>query len=211
MASLPCGTTPTLTVEERFEVVYSAVANICERKELQINSTRANKVKQLSNDLVSTLQAPGAQELFKVFASRLYQQLCSLLNFEEPITMVKLQERMWIQYAHQRATLLPKLWHEFLQQVNCPACLEEPMLAELVNETVLEQIIKQSFPLNAAIAVNEPSPMSKDEGNILQYACGFVAMKLKKRFLKSPCEKSARFIECLRKMEMDGPESSFYD
>ena len=48
--------------------------------------------------------------------------------------------------------------------------------------------------------MNEPSPMSKDEENILRYACGFVAMKLKKRFLKRPCEKSAKFIYCLRKM-----------
>jgi len=63
--------------------------------------------------------------------------------------------------------------------------------------------------------MNEPCPMSKDEENILRYSCGFVA-KLKKRLcgetkekvLKVPGETSSRFIECLRKMEMDGPESS---
>ena len=53
--------------------------------------------------------------------------------------------------------------------------------------------------------------MSKDEENILRYACGYVAMKLKKRFTKVSGKKSARFIEGLSKMEMDGPESSFYD
>ena len=98
MASLLCGTMPTSTVEERVKVVYSAVANVCQRKELQINSARAINIKQLSNNLVSSLQAPGTQELFKVFASKLYLQLCSPLNQTEPITMAKLRERMWVQY-----------------------------------------------------------------------------------------------------------------
>ena len=39
------------------------------------------------------------------------------------------------------------------------------------------------------------------------WLCG----KTKGKVLKVPGEKSSRFIECLRKMEMDGPESSFYD
>jgi len=36
-------------------------------------------------------------------------------------------------------------------------------------------------------------------------------MKLKKMFVKVPVEKSTRFIESLNKMEIDGPELSFYD
>jgi len=37
--------------------------------------------------------------------------------------------------------------------------------------------------------------MSKGQENILRYGSGFVAMKLKKRFLKVPGEKSS---ECLK-------------
>ena len=86
------------------------------------------------------------------------------------------------------------------------------MLTELVNETVLEQIIKWSFSLDTTlVTVNEPCPMSKDEENILRYTCGYVAMNLKKMFTKVSDEKSVRFIEGLNKMEIDGPESSFYD
>jgi len=44
------------------------------------------------------------------------------------------------------------------------------------------------------MTINESSPISKEE-NILRYACDYVAIKLKKRFVKIPGEKSVRFVE----------------
>ena len=36
-------------------------------------------------------------------------------------------------------------------------------------------------------------------------------MKLKRKFLKVKSEKSAQFVECLSRMENDGPTTSFLD
>ena len=105
MVSSHLGATLTATLEERVCIVYSAVVNVHQRKELQINSARAINIKQLSNNLVSSLQAPAAQQSFKAFASRLYQQLCSPLKHTEFMIMTKLRERMWVQYTHQQATV----------------------------------------------------------------------------------------------------------
>ena len=39
--------------------------------------------------------------------------------------------------------------------------------------------------------------LSKDEENIIRYACGYVGMKLYNRFVKQPGEKAAAFVECI--------------
>jgi len=86
------------------------------------------------------------------------------------------------------------------------------MLLELINETLIEKIIQINFALAPQLVVSD-SLLTKDDENILRYACGFVAMKLKKFTKMSAGDKTAKFLECLDKMEMaiDGPESSFYD
>ena len=53
--------------------------------------------------------------------------------------------------------------------------------------------------------------LTKDEENILRYACGYVGMKLYQRFLKTLGEKAAQFVECLSNMHSDGPTSSLLD
>ena len=82
---------------------------------------------------------------------------------------------------------------------------------ELMNESLFEGLIKETFQ-----GEQHPSPpdhekalhLTKDECNILRYACGYVTMKLQTRFLKQPGNKAAVFVECLDHMEAEGPTSS---
>ena len=56
--------------------------------------------------------------------------------------------------------------------------------------------------------------ITKDKENVLRYACGYIAMKLRERFLKVEGRKAAQFVKCLNKMrymelETDGLATSF--
>jgi len=59
------------STRKKVSVVYSTVFNVYQRKELQINSSRAINTKKLStcNKLVSSLQVPTASVCYKAFTS----------------------------------------------------------------------------------------------------------------------------------------------
>ena len=48
-------------------------------------------------------------------------------------------------YAHARQTKLPQLWKDFFSAINCVHVTEEPLLMEIVNESIFEGIIKEIF------------------------------------------------------------------
>ena len=140
MTSSESKSTSTFSKTLGVNIVWEAICNVQHRKELQMNSTRAITIKRISNELMLHLQThPEAQQSFVVFSTKLHQQMCSLVEQKEPMTMAKQKERMWIQYAYHRATTFPEMWRNFLQQIDCQAFLEEPMLLELINETLIEK------------------------------------------------------------------------
>ena len=81
---------------------------------------------------------------------------------------------------------------------------------ELVNETYFENLIKHKYATSPVEAVTPPS-LTKDEENIIRYACGYVGMKLHDRFIKQDGSKAAQFVECIDSMHVVGPASSFLD
>ena len=110
-----------------------------------------------------------------------------------------------------RANTLPPLWRHFLVEINCEEHCSEPLLSELVNESILDSLIKATFP---EFSITRATPMiyiTKDEENILRYVCGFIGMKLRQKFLKIAGEKPAQFVECLDKMYNEGPTTTFLE
>ena len=53
--------------------------------------------------------------------------------------------------------------------------------------------------------------LTLDEANVLRYACGFVGMKLHKKFLKIKGIKAAEFTECLNNFQVEGTSTSLLD
>lgn len=53
--------------------------------------------------------------------------------------------------------------------------------------------------------------LTLDEANVLRYACGFVGMKLHRKFLKMKGSKAAQFAECLDHFRVEGATSNFLD
>ena len=136
------------------------------------------------------------------------------MEASQPSTMAKLRENMWTRYARVRANKLPSLWKEFLLNIDCEECCSEPLLMELVNESIVDCLIRETFPQFETPRATPTIEITKDEENILRYACGYIVMKLKERFLKVKGRKATQFVECLNKMrhmepETDGPVTSF--
>ena len=85
---------------------------------------------------------------------------------------------------------------------------------ELKNESIVDYLIKKAFPVLEVPRVTQSVELSKDERNILQYACGYVSMKLRQRLSKISGDKVAQFVECLDRTRHDndeGPTTSFLD
>ena len=194
-------------------IVIEALIALPYRKELQVDSSRTRSVKKFSEELLTILRNNDQelQDKFKAFAEELHATLNSIMETTQPSTMVKLRENMWMKYASVRANKLPPLWRRFLTDINCEAHCNEPLLAELVNETILDSLINTTFPEFNMTRATPMIDITKDEENILRYACGFIGMKLRQKFLKMEGEKAAQFVECLNRMHNDGPMTSFLD
>ena len=63
---------------------------------------------------------------------------------------------------------------------------------------------------NLAQVYNQNLDQSSEEENAVRYASGYVAMKLRKEFMKKESEKAAEFVECLSNMAIEGEESDYY-
>ena len=55
---------------------------------------------------------------------------------------------MWTQYAHVRANTLPPLWKKFLLNIGCEECCSEPLLMELINESIMYCFLSKRLSLN---------------------------------------------------------------
>ena len=54
-----------------------------------------------------------------------------------------------------------------------------------------------------------PVVMGCEEENAVSYASGYVAMKLRKEFMKKECDKAAQFVDCLSHMVIEGEVSDY--
>ena len=82
------------------------------------------------------------------------------------------------------------------------------MYRYIFNEVLLRHITPEHNIQSSAKAYAQ---LSADEEAAVRYAGGFVAMKLKKKFIKVNNLKAKQFVECLSHMAIDGEETSFLD
>lgn len=200
------------SMSDHLALVTEALRLLPSRQELQVDSPRTADVKKYCQEVVETVQVRlnnGNHALFAVFSERLVSLLRSPLEVSTPTTMSKRREIMWAEYAKLRVEKLPKLWKEFIN-IGCSHVFREPLLMEIANEALFEKLIEEMFSTEAEDSVESVS-LTKDEENILRYACGYVGMKLHQHFLKLPGDKAAQYVECLYNMQSDGPTSSLLD
>ena len=78
---------------------------------------------------------------------------------------------MWAEYSKLRVKKLPQLLKEFLTNIKCSHVSTEPLLMEIVNETLFQKLIEEMFSTEPEDSSNsvESTPMTSDEENILRY------------------------------------------
>ena len=152
-----------------------------------MNSSRVRNIKSLAEKLLSVVsdapeRHPQLQEKIIRFTKELHETLKSIMKTSQPSTKAKLRKNIWTQYAHIRANTLPPLWRKFLSSIGCEECCSEPLLMELVNENIVDCLVKETFPQFETPRATPTMSITKDEENVLRYACGYIAMKLRERF-----------------------------
>ena len=198
-------------------MVRNAILSVPGRKELAVSTTRTEQVKQYTCELLTAIDNEEFRSTFEEFSAKLLGNLKAAIQITKPATVSKAKERMWMDYAALRANVLPKVWSNFLTSVNCPHLVNEPLLAELINEEIFEGMIIEMYGLYETVHTppQERSILSKDEDNIIRYACGYIVRTMLQKYLKQHGEKAASFVECISRMQADHtddkPLSSFLD
>ena len=197
------------------QLVLEALHSLPTRKELQIDSSRTANTKKFCTEVEKSVSSGDNHDTFVAFSENLLALLRGPICMDTPASMPKRRERMWTQYAKLRAKDLPNLWKTFLTNIQCGHVTSEPLFMEIVNEILFEKLIEEMFRVEPEESTEadaaEAALLTKDEENILRYACGYIGMKLYQRFIKTPGEKAAQFVECLCNMHSEGPTSSLLD
>ena len=194
------------------EIIRGALLSLPSRRELVIASPRTAAVKRCAREVTDAIAREQNKQTLGSFSQELLSSLRSPLELKQGATMPQRREKMWVHYVELRGTTLRRLWKAFLGKIQCSHVTNEPLFMELMNESIFESLIKGMFdtgePGEQAEQHTEHLELTKDECNILRYACGYVAMKLQLKFLKQPGNKAAVFVECLDHMEVEGSTSS---
>ena len=88
-----------------------------------------------------------------------------------------------------------KLWKGFLSSIEVD--YDNQLLQQSVNQKVFEIILPEQFPSLTDHSPRVQEPLSKDELNALQYACGYIPHALLKRYEKRTGSKFDKFTDCL--------------
>jgi len=191
--------------------VRSSLEKVCERGELAVETARTSRIKQYILELLQVLKKEDSQECFKSFSEALISTMQSVLHVSKPTTPAQLREIIWIEFADVRANKLPKYWKELCEALGCPHIMTEPLVMQLTNQQVFEEMLTSMFKTHIVKeqpADNTPTELTVDEDNVLRYACGYVARKLHQKYLKQHGEKYAMFVECLTRMRANFIEDS---
>jgi len=185
-------------------------------RELKIQSSRVAAVKKCIEDVLEACSKEQNKDRLARFCTKLMTLLKTTLDIPRPATLSQRRERLWVSFGKIRAERLHTLWKAFLQDIGCVSSFEEPLFMELINESLLENMARDMYTIpqpreSTCTRDNIIICLSKDEQNIIQYACGYVGVKLHNRFVKQHGEKAASFVECIYYMHAVGPSSSLLE
>ena len=92
--------------------------------------------------------------------------------------------------------------------------LQVPPLPARTMQSVNHHLLNVIFPGEKSGADVQPQSgpviMGSEEENAVSYASGYVAMKLRKEFMKKEYDKAAQFVDCLSHMAIEGEYSDYY-
>ena len=187
-------------------MVREVIASILEREEYMLDNARNNNLRAITRKLLDEVVVAEKTELFDEFAEQLVVALKNTFpNSPPPPTMLKeeaLRERLWRLFHSLRIGQLPAL-----RQALYAGLVQESMLEQYTNHQLFESLMvtyfEKSNPSHKTRSQELP-PLTKEEEDILRYACGYVPYKLLQRFRKQKTEKAAEYAECVVSMAFRG-------
>ena len=130
--------------------------------------------------------------------------------FDQGMNARSFKEKAQRKFHALRVQRLPIIWKKITDTARIPAlpALDYQAISRhLFNYFLVEhyKVLKPSTQTLSGVTI------LAEEENAIRYACGYVAMKLQKRFEKRNGEKASQFMECLSHMANSGDDSTYYD
>ena len=123
------------------------------------------------------------------------------------------KEKALVNFHRLRLNKIPAICTSLYSQVGLKN--DDPLLLQSVSQEVFNTLIvhRMNSRIPSAVAPSHAEPLDKDEENALQYASGYIPLKLLKKHSKHTDEKASNFVTCLKSMavEEDQYKDTFED
>ena len=167
-------------------MISAAVAALPARKELAVKSKRVEEVKKNAEKVAELCRNEKNLEIVARFTAEIVALLRTAVEKPRYATCPNTQRRkMWVSYSKIRQEKLPSLWKKFLCDIEYT--ISDPLFTELVNDSLMEQVIHENFRYNIPQHRSTTSQVeiSEDDENVIRDTCGYVGMKLHKEVLEA--------------------------
>ena len=185
-------------------LVRCALHAVLEERELQVNSSRMETAKALGRNILEKATSGEAEmTAFDVLSVELTTCLRSIFQHDSAYrSSAARREKFWIAFHQLRLSEIPKIWDRFLSSQQMQS---DKLLQQSVSQKLFEMLLRSQFSTTTASQRrssqhSHDAPLSKDELNVLQYACGYVPHALLRRYQKRSGQKYEKYIECLGEM-----------
>lgn len=117
--------------------------------------------------------------------------------------------RLWAAFNKVSIKELPKLWRDLYLKIGSGIDMPDPLFHQTVSLMVYEELLREYFKCGlrsssgASSGTTEELEFSKDELNILRYACGYVVLKVLKKYKQQLQSKAGRKEGITGKMQCE--------
>ena len=103
---------------------------------------------------------------------------------------------LWRAYHQVRTSdTFNALWSDFLQQVTSEPPV--PTFYQEVTDLMFECMVQAAFPVERESEASSADPITYSDANVIRYAAGYVARKVKEKICKSALPNKPALIKCL--------------
>ena len=146
---------------------------------------------------------------FSTFAKKLEKLINTCFVHKGKCRLSTAKDKAFKRFIEARTEVLPAPWIECISSLGSDISWN-PFLPQCVNRRVFNIFLVKHFSSPPTVSPVELKMTAEDE-NALRYTCGYVALKVMRRFQQQNSTKATQFVDCLSDMAVTGQESSFYE
>ena len=196
------------TAEGRAEPLPTEAEQLFQKAVLAVSVGPEGQKPQLFNDIIN-----GSNEVTKTFCCEVVDAIATDISKVSAYSRQCAREKALRRFHQLRIGKLPDIWRRTEQTLGLPPT--KAVILQSINRFIFNELLLKHFavacPSDHNSSTKDWGAMSADEEASVRYAGGYVAMKLKKQFIKKNCAKAGQFVECLSHMAVEGNESSFLE